>query len=229
MDLHDFTSKIAEVTKSLTPQEREELRRIFANATTGTAAHAPAGAAHAVAVAHNDGVSVPEGPTQRHLLLKENYLKQIPRITIHRAKVITKIDSENPGMPRILLRAKAFRYCCETAPLVIQDHELIVGAPNGAPRAGAFSPDISWRWLRDEMDSIGTRAQDPFYLADDDKKVLQEEIFPYWAGKSVDEYCEAQYREAGLWDFRASRMFLTARTTPSTAVATPTPATTLSL
>ncbi len=200
MDLHDFTSKIAEVTKSLTPQEREELRRIFANATIGAAAHAPTGDGHAVAVAHHDGTSVPEGPTQRHLLLKENYLKQIPRITIHRAKAITKIDSENPGMPRIMLRAKAFRYCCETAPLVIQDHELIVGAPNGAPRAGAFSPDISWRWLRDEMDSIGTRAQDPFYLAEDDKKVLKEEIFPYWAGKSVDEYCEAQYREAGLWE-----------------------------
>ena len=103
-------------------------------------------------------------------------------------------------MPRILLRAKAFRYCCETAPLVIQDNELIVGAPNGAPRAGAFSPDISWRWLRDELDTIGSRPQDPFYLAEEDKKVLREEIFPYWEGKSVDEYCEAQYREAGLWE-----------------------------
>ncbi len=29
---------------------------------------------------------------------------------------------------------------------------------------------------------------------------MREEIFPYWQGKSVDEYCEAQYREAGLWE-----------------------------
>lgn len=145
-------------------------------------------------------VEIPDGPTQRHALLKMNYLCQMPAISIHRARVITEFDKSNPGLPRIELRAKAFRRCCETAPLVIQDHELIVGAPNGAPRAGAFSPDISWRWLRDELDTIGSRAQDPFHISEEDKNILREEIFPYWAGKSVDEYCEAQYREAGLWE-----------------------------
>ena len=103
-------------------------------------------------------------------------------------------------MPKIMLRAKCFRYCCETAPLVIQDNELIVGAPNGAPRAGAFSPDIAWRWMVDEIDTIGSRPQDPFYISDEDKKIMKEELFPYWEGKSVDEYCEDQYREAGVWE-----------------------------
>lgn len=203
MDIQDFSSKIAEVARNLSSQEREELRKIFSgpSASSGTAyGAAPAyGTAPSPATTHT-GVGIPDGPTQRHIWLKENYLKQPPRITIHRARTITRIASENPGMPRILLRAKAFRENCEIAPLVIQDHELIVGAPNGAPRAGAFSPDISWRWLRDELDTIGTRPQDPFYLAEEDKKILREEIFPYWAGKSVDEYCEAQYREAGLWE-----------------------------
>ncbi|MFG6375256.1 MAG: choline trimethylamine-lyase [Desulfovibrio sp.] len=149
---------------------------------------------------NDEPYDVPVGPTRRHKLLKMNYLLQKPSITIHRARIITQIDRENPGLPRILLRARAFRRCCETAPLVIQDNELIVGAPNGAPRAGAFSPDISWRWLRDELDTIGERPQDPFYVSEENKKILREEIFPYWQGKSVDEYCEAQYREAGLWE-----------------------------
>lgn len=143
---------------------------------------------------------IPEGPTERHQLLKMNYLRQRPTISIHRARAITEIARANPGLPRIELRAKAFWRCCETAPLVIQDHELIVGAPNGAPRAGAFSPDISWRWLRDELDTIGNRPQDPFFVAEEDKKILREEIFPYWQGRSVDEYCEAQYREASVWE-----------------------------
>lgn len=103
-------------------------------------------------------------------------------------------------MPNNILRAKCFRKCCETAPLVIMDGELIVGAPNGAPRAGAFSPDISWRWLRDELDTIGTRPQDPFYISDEDKKYLRDVIFPYWEGKSLDEHCESQYRDAGVWE-----------------------------
>ncbi len=102
--------------------------------------------------------------------LEDELSSQKPSITIHRARIITQIDRENPGLPRILLRARAFRRCCETAPLVIQDNELIVGAPNGALRAGAFSPDISWRWLRDELDTIGERPQDPFYVSEENKK-----------------------------------------------------------
>lgn len=197
MDIQDFSSKIAEVAKNLSHSEREELRKLFASMPATTT---PTQRVSAASPVSRTGAGIPDGPTQRHLLLKENYLNQRPRITIHRARVITRIAAENPGMPRILLRAKAFRQCCESAPLVIQDHELIVGAPNGAPRAGAFSPDISWRWLRDELDSIGSRSQDPFHLAEEDKQILRDEIFPYWAGKSVDEHCEAQYREAGLWE-----------------------------
>jgi len=143
---------------------------------------------------------IPDGMTERLKSLKENYLKHVPSITTYRARAITKIAKENPGMPKIMLRAKCFRYCCETAPLVIQDHELIVGAPNGAPRAGAFSPDIAWRWMQDEIDTIGSRAQDPFYISEEDKRIMRDELFPFWQGKSVDEYCEDQYREAGVWE-----------------------------
>lgn len=103
-------------------------------------------------------------------------------------------------MPKAVLRAKCFRKCCETAPLVIADGELIVGSPTGAPRKGAFSPDISWRWLRDELDTIGSRPQDPFYISEEDKKYLRDVIFPYWEGKSLDEHCESQYRDAGVWE-----------------------------
>ena len=177
VDIQDFSTPSAEAARNLPSEEPSSCQH---------------GSCH--------GTGIPNGPTERHVRLKENYLRQVPSITIHRARAITKIARENPGLPRIMMRAKAFRYCCETAPLVIQDHELIVGAPNGAPRAGAFSPDISWRWLRDELDTIGQRPQDPFFVSEEDKKILREEIFPYWEGKSVDEFCESQYREAGLWE-----------------------------
>ncbi len=196
MDLQNFSNKLAEATKNLTPEERASLKKIFEgvsadilrSAAVDSASHAP------------EKTGVPDGPTERHVKLKENFLKHVPSITTHRARAITKIAAEHPGMPKILLRGKCFRYCCETAPLVIQDHELIVGAPNGAPRAGAFSPDIAWRWMKDEIDTIGTRPQDPFYISDEDKKIMLEELFPFWESKSVDEYCEGQYREAGLWE-----------------------------
>ena len=198
MDLQEFSSKLAEATKNLTPAERAALKKMFAGVSADVFNAPAAGAAQTAC-----GTGVPEGPTKRHVKLKANFMKQVPSISTYRARAITEIARENPGMPKILLRGKAFKHCCETAPLVIQDHELIVGNPTGGPRTGAFSPDIAWRWMVDEIDTIGTRAQDPFYISDEDKRIMREELFPFWKGRSVDEYCEDQYREAGVWELSA--------------------------
>lgn len=211
MDLNDFSSKLAQATQNLTEAERAALRKLFEGVASNAPASAPATSGGGKAsyysksadVGVTEGTTIPNGPTQRHVLLKKNFLLQMPAIGTHRARAITKIAKENPGMPKILLRAKAFRYCCETAPLVIQDNELIVGSPTGGPRVGAFAPDIAWRWMVDEIDTIGTRPQDPFYISEEDKRIMREELFPFWAGKSVDEYCEDQYREAGVWELSA--------------------------
>ncbi|WP_419176665.1 choline trimethylamine-lyase [Desulfosediminicola sp.] len=196
MDLNEFSNKLAEAAKNLSPEERESLKKIFEGVSVEVFKK-PVEKSAPVAV---ETRGIPDGPTERHVKLKENFLTHVPSISTHRARAITKIAQENPGMPASIRRAKAFRYCCETAPLVIQDHELIVGAPNGAPRTGAFSPDIAWRWMKDEIDTISTRPQDPFFISEEDRKIMQEELFPFWEAKSVDEYCEGQFREAGLWE-----------------------------
>ena len=122
MDLHDFSNKLAEATKNLTPAERASLRKIFEGVSAELLQQTAASVVAAPASCASE-TGIPDGPTPRHVLLKENFLKQIPSITTHRARVITRIARENPGMPKIELRAKAFRACCESAPMVIQDHE----------------------------------------------------------------------------------------------------------
>ena len=200
MDIKDFSAQLAKATQNMTPAQRQALKRAFER-VADQMENKEAPAAPALAPAFQaEAPAMPDGPTPRHVKLKENFLKQVPSITTHRARAITRIARENPGMPKIMLRGKCFKHCCETAPLVIQDNELIVGSPCGAPRAGAFSPDIAWRWLRDEIDTIGTRSQDPFFISEEDKKIMREELFPFWEGKSVDEHCEDQFREAGVWE-----------------------------
>ena len=198
MDIREFSNKLAEATKNMSDEERASLMKMF-ESVSGEITKNEGPSTNNTYTA-SEGTGVPDGITDRLRKLKENFLKQVPSVTTYRARAITKIAKENPGMPKILLRAKCFRYCCETAPLVIQDNELIVGSPCGKPRAGAFSPDIAWRWMKDEIDTIGSRPQDPFYISDEDKRIMREELFPYWEGKSLDETCEDQYREAGLWE-----------------------------
>ncbi|MFT5730253.1 MAG: choline trimethylamine-lyase [Desulforhopalus sp.] len=196
MDLNDFSNKLAEATKNLTTNERASLKKIFEGISSEVAKKTVQPQTTIGPVA----TGIPNGPTDRQVKLKEKFLTHVPTVTTHRARAITRIAKDNPGLPKAILRGKAFKHCCETAPLVIQDNELIVGSPCGAPRAGAFSPDIAWRWVKDELETIGTRSQDPFFISDEDKKIMREELFPFWEGKSVDEYCEQQYREAGMWE-----------------------------
>lgn len=135
--------------------------------------------------------------------LKEKYLKAKPSISIGRALAFTDVAKHSPELPNNLRRAMGFKKACETAPMFIQRDELIVGHPCGKPRAGAFSPDTAWKWLRDELDTIGTRPQDPYEISEEDKKVMREEIFPFWEGRSLDEACEDWFRKEGLWEFSA--------------------------
>jgi len=135
--------------------------------------------------------------------LKTAWLAAKPSITLHRALAFTEIYQQYPDLPANLRRAKGFRRACETAPLLIQDNELIVGHPCGKPRAGAFSPDTAWQWLADELDTIGARPQDPYFISEADKRMMRDTLFPFWQGKSLAEACEQTLREEDeeLWEF----------------------------
>jgi hypothetical protein len=64
------------------------------------------------------------------------------------SKIEGEYTKKYPDLPRNVLKAKGFSRACETPPMLIQEHELIVGHPYGKPRAGAFSPDTAWEWVR---------------------------------------------------------------------------------
>ncbi|HFI0695192.1 TPA: choline trimethylamine-lyase [Streptococcus suis] len=198
MDMKEFTAKLEEATKKLSAEERASLVKIFQSVSDDITKPEVTFASQPYVA--SEGTEVPDGITPRLQALKDQYLKAQPTISLIRAVNLTRISKENEGMPKAILRGTAFKEFCKIAPLVIQDNELLVGAPNGGARFGAFSPDISWRWLRDEIDTISTRPQDPYALSEENKKILREEIFPYWEGRSVDEACESQYREAGAWE-----------------------------
>ena len=58
--------------------------------------------------------------------------------------------------------------------------QLIVGDTAKHPRGGVMDPIFHVGWLRQEYDTISTRKQDPYILSDENKRILQEEVFPYW-------------------------------------------------
>ena len=130
--------------------------------------------------------------------MRDEFLKIKPSISIYRAIVTTEVYKKYSNIPKVELRAKAFFRACETIPLHIGSQELIVDRPAGKNRAGVFCPEIAWRWLQREFDTVSTRAQDPYDLDEKDKQILQKEIFPFWEDKSVEEIYFAQIENVGI-------------------------------
>lgn len=200
LDEREFSNKFAQATQHLSPEEKQAVFKLFAGISQQLASENPVPQAAGGTANFNDDEEI-TGLTPRLERLKNAYLNVRPSVFVRRAVVTTEVYRENAGMPIKILRALAFKKACETAPLLIQQDELIIGHPCGKPRAGCVSPEISWRWVRDELDTMSTRAQDPFQISEEDKQTLREKVFPFWEGKSVDEICQKQYEEAGVWSF----------------------------
>ena len=119
--------------------------------------------------------------------LLEQYDRAEPQVCTVRAKAVTESYAENPGAAAIIRKAKAFKKICESIPVIIYDDELVVGSSGTYRRSAGISPEISWKWVVDELEGIGDREQDPYKVAEEDSNELLSEILPFWTGKSIEE------------------------------------------
>ena len=129
---------------------------------------------------------------ENHFPRIERLLKQYwdckPEVDIERAQIYTDSYKQTEGEDVLMRRAKAFYAYCEQREIRIPDDQLIVGDTAKHPRGGVVDPVFHGGWLSEEYDTISTRKQDPYLLSEENKRILQEEIFPYWEGKSVSEH-----------------------------------------
>ena len=73
----------------------------------------------------------------------------------------------------------------------IRPEELIIGNRTTKPRSGIISPEMDPYWINEELDTMGSRPQDPFIISEKDKKIYKEVLYPYWAGKSLKDFINA--------------------------------------
>jgi trans-4-hydroxy-L-proline dehydratase len=123
----------------------------------------------------------------------------MPELFADRALSVTRCYRETDGQALPLRRARMLQRVLEEHPVVIQEGELIVGMKARKPRGSPVFPEINCAWVERDLDKLATRKDTPFYVADDTKRALREEVFPYWRGRQVfdrimDHVPAAQWR-----------------------------------
>lgn len=137
-----------------------------------------------------------KGCTERINQLRDDYFAKQPEVDVERAVSYTKTYKKTEGQEQVVRRAKAMYHYFAEKTIDIAPGELLAGTYGKKGRAAVVNPDVSWKWVEDELDTMSTRPQDPYYIAEEDKETLRKEVFPYWKGKSAQDCFYANIDEA---------------------------------
>ncbi len=111
-----------------------------------------------------------------------------PRVTLERAIYFTESFQTTEGQPLILRWAKALKHIAENISVTIFDDELIVGRPNTwRGRYTLVYPELDGSLLQAGADAFAAAEQsgstEAVIVTPDDRKIIDERLFPYWDGK----------------------------------------------
>ena len=117
--------------------------------------------------------------------LRRQSVDGTPFITEERAKLVTEAHRKYAGTVSVpVLRALIFRHLMENKTIAIQEGELIVGERGTAPLATPTYPELCCHTVPD-LELIDGREKISFKVSEQTKKLYEEEIIPYWSGKTM--------------------------------------------
>ena len=132
--------------------------------------------------------------------------EKMPEIESARGVLVTESYMETEDLPIIRRRSAAFRHILENIPIIIRDNELIVGSATIAPHGCQVFPEYSYEWLEAELDTVATRAADPFYISEQAKADLRR-VYPYWKGKTCSDLAKSDMDVKAYEAFTKHAMF----------------------
>jgi formate C-acetyltransferase len=131
------------------------------------------------------------GPSDRVRLGIERNRNTRPEVHPFRAVAVTRSCQETEGEPIAIRRGQMLYRVLAEQPVTIQTDELIVGMKTLTPRGSPVYPEINCAWIERDLDRLATRRDTPFYVSDATKRILREEVFPYWRNRQIADRINA--------------------------------------
>jgi pyruvate formate-lyase/glycerol dehydratase family glycyl radical enzyme len=123
--------------------------------------------------------------TKRVKKLREQSLNAVETISAERAVLVTQFykSDEARELSAPLKRALAFDYILRNKKICINDGELIVGERGPAPKSTPTYPEICLHTIKD-LEILNSRPKVFFRVGEEVKRIYENEIIPFWKGKS---------------------------------------------
>jgi len=125
--------------------------------------------------------------TPRVAKLRQESFEAQPSISVERAVLVTRFYEKNHGKYSIpVLRALNFKNLCQKKTLYIGAKELIVGERGPYPKAVSTFPELTCHSAED-LRILNSRAMTRYLVSDEDIATYQNEVIPYWQGRTMRE------------------------------------------
>ena len=119
--------------------------------------------------------------------LRKESIDAVPSISIERARIVTDAYKKYFGkVSTPILRALTLKEICEKKTIYIGKDELIVGERGETPKGTPTYPEICCHTLED-LRVMDSRDKTFFKVSPEIYEIQEEEIIPYWTGKSMRE------------------------------------------
>jgi formate C-acetyltransferase len=118
-----------------------------------------------------------------------------PTISTERPRLLTEyfkrhgFENDAGGEPRdpVLRQAEAFKYLMEHRRPIIRRDDLIAGTTTDKDIGVVLYPDLGGVLIWPELYTMHTRTLNPYVIEDEDRRLLNGEIFPYWQNRNLRE------------------------------------------
>lgn len=117
--------------------------------------------------------------------LRQTSLKTEPSISSERAELLTRFYQTELGKHSVpVLRALAFKYLCQHKTIYLGPTELIVGERGPQPKAVPTYPELTCHSLED-LRILDSRPKTSYGVPGECLSAYEEEVIPYWQGRSL--------------------------------------------
>jgi len=128
------------------------------------------------------------GCTERIKRLRRISHSTQPHLDLERAKIETDVYKEYEGSVSVpVLRALVLKEYFSRKTLYLGEDELLVGEKGKDPQCSPTFPELCCHTIED-MHIMNDRKLVNFTVTEDDLKLQEEEIIPYWKNRAVREH-----------------------------------------
>lgn len=129
---------------------------------------------------------------ERIARLRAQSREAVVRLSAERAKLVTDFYRANDGKYSVpVMRAKNFYHVCDQKEIYIGEDEIIVGERGHAPAVVPSFPELTCHSLED-LDILNTREMASYKVSTADRTLYEQEIIPYWRGRSMRDKAFAE-------------------------------------